>query len=421
MKAHPYKGILLNNNYIILHDMDEILYRFNPWWESKLEFPGISRETYLPELEKLKKTKDIILLTGLRRVGKTTILHQLIFRLLKNVNRNRIFYVSLDNLALKDHTLLEIVDAFRRICSLKYNEHVYLFLDEIHFQKDYELQLKNLYDMGHCKIFASGSASLDIVMKSPYLTGRQRIIRVTPLSYSEYLKFVESEFSMADKHLFPALASEYIRIGGMPEYVQTGDPNVLQALIDSILYRDIAARHNIRNRENLKDILILVAQSVSNPISKRKISRILGIKESTVSRILDLFWESNLIHPIEREGKVSERKASPKKFYLADTGLFTILTDRINLGAIVENLVYLTLARRKNVRYQRFNGQEVDFVFDNKAFESKFKKVITSEDLKAINALKKKKKKTIITEDVDRTKEGIDLIPLWKFLLSNKI
>ena len=401
--------------------MDDILHRFNPWWESDIEFPGIPRVTYLSKLEKLQKTKDVILLTGLRRVGKTTLLHQLIFRLLENIDRNRIFYVSLDNLALKDHTLLEIVDTFRRICSLRYNEYVFLFLDEIHFQKDYELQLKNLYDMGHCKIYASGSASLDIVMKSPYLTGRQRMIRLAPLSFGEYLKFVESELSMADKHLFPALASEYVRIGGMPEYVQTGDPNVLQSLIDSILYRDIAARHNIRNRENLKDILILVAQSVSSPISKRKISRVLGIKESTVSRILDLFVESNLIYLIEKEGKLSERKASPKKIYLADTGLFTVLTDRINLGAIVENLVYLTIAKTKNVRYQRFNGQEVDFVFDKRAFESKFKKDITSEDLLAIKTLRGYKSKTVITEDIEGKKEGIDLVPLWKFLLEYKI
>lgn len=401
--------------------MEDILHRFNPWWESDIEFPGIPRETYLSKLEKLQKTKDVILLTGLRRVGKTTLLHQLIFRLLENIDRNRIFYVSLDNLAIKNHTLLEIVDTFRRICSLKHNEHVFLFLDEIHFQKDYELQLKNLYDMGHCKIYASGSASLDIVMKSPYLTGRQRMIRLAPLSFGEYLKFVESELSMADKHLFPALVSEYVRIGGMPEYVQTGDPNVLQSLIDSILYRDIAARHNIRIKENLKDILILVAQSVSSSLSKRKISRVLGIKESTVSRILDLFVESNLIYLIEKEGKLSERKASPKKIYLADTGLFTVLTDRINLGAIVENLVYLTLARTKNVRYQRFNGQEVDFVFDKSAFESKFKKDITSEDLLAIKTLRGYKLKTVITEDVEGKKEGIALIPLWKFLLDYDI
>lgn len=397
--------------------MDDILHRFNSWWESDIKFPGIPRETYLSELEKLRGTKDVIFVIGLRRVGKTTLLHQLIHRLLEHNERNKLFYVSLDNLALKDHTLLEIVDTFRRICSLRHNEHVFLFLDEIHFQKDYELQLKNLYDMGHCKIYASGSASLDIIMKSPYLTGRQRMIRLAPLSFGEYLKFVESELSMADKHLFPALASEYVRIGGMPEYVQTGDPNVLQSLIDSILYRDIAARHNIRNRENLKDILILVAQSVSSPISKRKISRVLGIKESTVSRILDLFVESNLIYLIEKEGKLSERKASPKKIYLADTGLFTVLTDRITLGAIVENLVYLTLARTKNVRFQRFNGQEVDFIFDKRAFESKFKKDITSEDLLAIKTLRGYKSKTVITEDVEGKKEGIDLVPLWRFLL----
>jgi predicted AAA+ superfamily ATPase len=401
--------------------MDDILHRFNPWWESKLEFPGIPRESYLSELEKLNKSKDVILVTGLRRVGKTTLLHQLIFRLLKKVDKNKIFYVSLDNLVLKDHTLLEIVDTFRKISSLKYNEHVYLFLDEIHFQKDYELQLKNLYDMGHCKIYASGSASLDIVMKSPHLTGRQRIIPLNPLGFDEYLEFNNRDLSVANKHLLPEMALEYVKIGGMPEYVRTKDPNVLQSLLDSILYRDIAARHNIRNRESLKDILIFVAQGVSSPVSKRKISKVLGIKEDTVSRILDLFVESNLIHFIEKEGKLSERKASPKKMYLADTGLFTVLTERINLGAMVENLVYLTLTRTENVRYLRRNGQEVDFVSGKNAIESKYKRHISSEDIIALKGLKGYRSKAVITDDFEGKKDGIDCIPLWKFLLSNRI
>ncbi|UCH88055.1 MAG: ATP-binding protein [Thermoplasmata archaeon] len=401
--------------------MEDILFRFNPWWDSDFEFAGIPREAYLSQLLKQQKTKEVVLITGLRRVGKTTLLHQIIHRLLKKIEKNKVFYVSLDNLALKNHTILEIVDIYRRICSLKHNEHVFLFLDEVHFQNNYELQLKNLYDMGHCKIYASGSASLDIIMKSPYLTGRQRITRLAPLSFNEYLKFTNSEVTIADKHLYPSLAYEYVNIGGMPEYVNTKDPNVLQSLLDSVLYRDIAGRYNIRDRENLKDVLILIAQSVSSPISIRKISRVLGIKESTVSKILTLFVESNLLYYVEKEGKVSERKASPKKIYLADTGLFTALTDKVNFGAKVENRVYLTLDGTVNVRYHRFNGQEVDFVFNKKAYESKYKNNITSEDISAIKTLRGYRSKTVVSENVERKMEGINIVPLWKFLLNNKI
>jgi len=115
--------------------MDDILHRFNPWWDSDFEFPGIARETYLTDLTNLQTTKDVVLVTGLRRVGKTTLLHQFIHQLLEQVEKNKIFYVSLDNLALKDHTIPDIIDTFRRICSLKHDEHAFLFLDEVIFKK----------------------------------------------------------------------------------------------------------------------------------------------------------------------------------------------------------------------------------------------------------------------------------------------
>ena len=86
-KVHPYMGIHLNKIIAIYGVMDDILQRFNPWWKSSLEFPGIPRETYLIQLENLNTTKDVVLLTGLRRVGKTTLLHQLIYRLLKKIER----------------------------------------------------------------------------------------------------------------------------------------------------------------------------------------------------------------------------------------------------------------------------------------------------------------------------------------------
>jgi uncharacterized protein len=401
--------------------MEEVLHRFNPWWDSQYPFPGVIRKQYLSRLEDLEKTRDVVLVTGLRRVGKTTLLHQLIHRLLNKVKARNILYVSLDNLAFRDHSILDVVESFRRLSSLKHDEFVYLFLDEVHFKEDYELQLKNLYDMGHAKIYASGSASLDIIMKSPHLTGRQRIMRLTPLSFSEYLKFTGKEISPADRHLYPALAREYIETGGMPEYVKTRDPNVLQSLLDSILYRDIAARYNIRNREGLKDILLFVAQGVSSPVSVRKISRILGIKEETVRRILDLFVESGLIHIIEKEGKLSERKASPKKLFLADTGLFTVLTENVNFGARVENMVYLTLAKLGNVRYYRTGHGEVDFVQGKRAVESKYKNEIRQEDIRAIKKLRGFQSRILVTENREGVMEGIELVPLWSFLLTNEV
>jgi predicted AAA+ superfamily ATPase len=396
--------------------MEKLYHIFNPWWENKYKFPGISRDNYLTELLNLKDRKDIVLITGLRRVGKTTIMRQLIFHLIKEINPKRIFYISLDNIALKDKSISEIVDTFRTINSLKQSDFVYLLLDEVHFKDEFELQLKNIYDIGNAKIFASGSSSLEIIMKTPYLTGRQRVIQISPLNFSEYLKFLNITVSSADTHLYPKLAEEYIITGGMPEYVLTKDLNTLQSLVNSILYRDIAGRYEIRKKENLLDILSLTAQSVGSPISLRKISKILAIPVETINNILQLLLEAGLIYMVEKHGKVSERKLAPRKIYLADTGLFTILTENINLGAIVENLVFLILLKKWQVRYYRHSGYEIDFITKDIAWEVKYKKVIKESDLNNIKKIKGPKSRIMITFDTEQEIENIKCLPLWKFL-----
>ncbi|UCF07469.1 MAG: ATP-binding protein [Thermoplasmata archaeon] len=397
--------------------MEEILHKFNPWWERRFEFPGIPRNEYLSTLLALKTTKDVVLITGLRRVGKTTLMRQLIHKLAEGFDAKKIFYVSLDNIALKERSILEIVDIFRRINGLKHDEFVYLFLDEVHFKEDYELQLKNLYDAGGAKVYASGSASLDIIMRSPHLTGRQRVVRISPLNFEEFLRFRGIEISPADAHLYTALAENYLMAGGMPEYVVTGDVNILQSLVYSILYRDVAGRHNIRNRENLLDIISMVAQSVGTPVSLRKISRVLGIPKEVVSQTLNLFLEANLVHLVEREGKVSERKASPRKIYLADTGLFSVLTENVNLGAMVENLVYLKLRKSGTVRYHRSSGQEVDFVQKKNAWEVKYRSALDEKDLNPLRSLRGMKTRTVVTKDREGHEKNITFKPLWRLLM----
>ncbi|RLF38644.1 MAG: ATP-binding protein [Thermoplasmata archaeon] len=389
--------------------MEELLHRYNPWWTGEYKSPGIIRERYINKLYKLKDARDVVLITGLRRAGKTTIMHQLIEVLLREIEANRIFYVSLDNMALRDYSILDIVEEYRKLQVLKHRDFVYLFLDEVHFKEDFDLQLKNLYDMGNVKIYASGSGSLEITMKSPYLTGRQRIVRINPLDFIEFIKFRITDLKPEDYHLYPKLAEEYVKIGGMPEYVKTGDLNYLQSLVDTIVYRDIAGRYSIRNFDNLMDILTLVAKSVGTPISYRKISRILGISKDEVRKIISLFTYTGLIHIVERMGKTSERILAPKKLYLGDTGFFAVLTDNINLGSQVENTVYLKLKEKGIVRYYYTSGYEVDFIVGDKAYESKYR-----DDIENLDNIRKLRgyERIVITKNLEKEDE-MKYIPLW--------
>ncbi len=248
------------------------------------------------------------------------------------------------------------------------------------------------------------------------MTGKQRVIHVYPLNFREYLQFTNNEITPADAHLYPKLAEEYATMGGLPEYVKTKDLNYLQYLLGTIIYRDIAGTHGIRNVENLADTLACLAQSVGTPASLRKIARCVGISKDDVSDILYFFKEANLIYDVEREGKLSERKVSPRKIYLEDTGFFTVIVDKINLGAIVENLVYLKLKQQGEVRYHRTSGLEVDFVRGNMAWESKYKDNIAEEDLKNLRNLRGYSK-AVITRTKEGDMNGVTLIPLWRFLL----
>jgi len=307
------------------------------------------------------------------------------------------------------------VEEYRKLHVLRHRDFIYLFLDEVHFKEDFDLQLKNLYDMGNVKIYASGSGSLEITMKSPYLTGRQRIVRVNPLDFTEFIKFRMVDLKPEDYHLYPKLAEEYVKIGGMPEYVKTRDLNYLQSLVDTIVYRDIAGRYGIRNFDNLMDILTLIARSVGTPISYRRISKILGVSKDEVRKIISLFTYTGLIHIVERVGKTSERLVAPKKFYLGDTGFFAVLTDNINLGSQVENMVYLKLREKGGVRYYYTSGYEVDFIVGDKAYESKYR-----DEIDGLDNIRKLRgyEKIVVTKNLEREDDEIKYIPLWRFLRS---
>ena len=173
--------------------MKQLLYRYNPWWENaNLPMDKVfTRNTILKELENNFLTKDIVFLSGLRRVGKTTIIKLFIKLLIEKLKilPKYILYISLDDYLLNNNSIFEIIDEFRKINSLRFGEKIYLFFDEVTYFEDYEQQLKNLYDSHNVKIYATSSSLSLLKAKKPYLTGRCRIIEVLPLNFTEYLQF----------------------------------------------------------------------------------------------------------------------------------------------------------------------------------------------------------------------------------------
>lgn len=378
--------------------MEEILYRYNPWWEEKFTLDGIiERTASLDLLIKYLDSKQIVFLTGLRRIGKTTLLKILIRHLIEkgNIDPARIFYISLDDYWLLKKPLLELIEECRKIHKVKFKEKIYLFLDEITHQDNFELQLKNLYDNQNVKIYVSSSSASILKSKKPYLTGRNIIFELLPLDFREYLNFKQIKINKEDNHLLDKYFEDYLKTGGLPEYVLRGDVEYLKELVDDIIYKDIASVYKIKNLQILKDFFLLLMERTGKQASINKIAHILSISPDTAKRYLQMFADSYLIYLVTRCGQTNEIILSPKKVYSADLGVKSFFTGFRDKGALFENYVYLKIKNYVPC-YVYQNGLEIDFLTNNKTLiEVKYHSDMTEKQTLFFNELKAKNKVVI--------------------------
>lgn len=375
--------------------MEEILYRYNPWWEEEYQTPVVIRRPFIIEqLLPVTGTKDIVILTGLRRIGKTTSMKLLIEHLIENdkVNPKKIFYISLDDYLLQNKSILEIIDEFRKVHKLKFEEKLFLFLDEIAYRKDFELQLKNLYDNQNVKVFASSSQTSILKSRKSLITGRAKIIEILPLDFEEYLTFKKISINKKDSHLAEKYFEEFLQCGGIPEYVLREDIEYLKELVDDIILKDIAAQYNIKDNSLLKDFFLLLMERSGKVFSINKLANILKVSPDTVRRYLEHFQNTYLVHLLPRFGKTNERILSAKKIYSADLGIRNTFTGFRDKGSLFENYVFLKL-KHLGPAYIYKDGIEIDFMTSNKMLiEAKYGGNLTGKQLDLFNSIKANKK-----------------------------
>lgn len=384
--------------------MKELLYKSNPWWEAEMTAMTtvIEREKYLKILGEALDNKDIVFLTGLRRVGKTSIMKGFIARLIqqKNINPQYICYISLDLIALDDTEISQIVDEYRQIWRLESKQKIYLFFDEVTHKNNYQRALKNLYDLDNVKIYASSSSASLLRDNNAFLTGRQRVLEIMPLDFNEYLQFRKIHIKQADFHLKLSYFEDYMQDGGMPEYVLTRDLSYLQNLIDSIIHKDIIAMHKIKNIQVVKDFYRLLMERSGKQLSLNKIAKILSIGVDTARRYLSYFEDNYLIYTIEKYGKLNERLKNPKKIYASDIGLKNIATGFRGKGAIFENLVFLHI-KNKSPSYVSSAGIEIDFITKDKfLIEAKYNSVLNTKQQKLFDKTIANKKIVIDSAEI---------------------
>jgi predicted AAA+ superfamily ATPase len=376
---------------------DDVYFDYNPWWEGEFQLENVvERPAVLDKMEKFFESKSIVFLTGLRRIGKTTLMKIFIRRLIeKGINPKHIFYVTLDDYVLDDKSIIDIVNDYRKINKLPVDEKVFFFFDEIAHKEKFHQQLKNLYDRQNVKIYASSSSSSILKDKKAYLTGREFILEVLPLDFHEYLEFKKISIKRRDQQLLETYFKEFLRTGGIPEYVLYGQREYLQNLVDDIIYKDIIAYHNIRNHKVVKDLFKILMGNVGGPVSVYKLSNTLKTSSETISRYFELLEETYLIYFVPRFGSTNQMIVSPKKIYAADIGIRNLFTGFIRKGSAFENYVYLKIKDSEPV-YVLENQVEIDFYLSNNVLlEVKFEEDIKDKQKEFFEKFKAKHKRVI--------------------------
>lgn len=383
--------------------MNDLLYQYNPWWENLLEEKELkSREKYLHDLRKYLNYRHIIILTGLRRVGKTSLMKLIINELIRDgIETNHILYVSLDDYLLHKYNIIEIVNEFRQLYKIKIEEKIFLFFDEVTYKEDFHIQLKNIYDSQNAKIFVASSSASKLQDKKANLTGRSITIEIKPLDLNEYLFFKGIDLKKRDGQLYKSYFLEYLKVGGLPENVLLPSREYLMNLVDDIIQKDITAFHGLKNHQIVRDYYTLLMERSGKQFSINKIGKILNISPDTSKRYLYFFESTYLIHLLPRWGKTNQKLLSAKKIYAPDLGIKYLFVGNRDIGSYFENYVYLELRDKKVLYYLYENTIEIDFFTeDNVLIETKFYAELTEKQKELFSTYPAIKK--VVIDAVDK-------------------
>jgi len=350
-----------------------ILDKWN-FWNQKIE-TGFERKEYLLKMDRYLKMPEIIAVTGVRRSGKSTIILQLIERLIqKGVNPCNTLYINFEEPGfgnfLDSKLLSEIFEAYLEFYDPQ--GQVYLFFDEVQLVPGWEKFVASLYDRREkVKIFVTGSSSKLLMGEiSTLLSGRYVSEIIYPLSFREFLDFKKINYSplIASPKIYKALR-EYLEFGGFPRVVtekEIFNKKVLLAeYFNSILERDILLRHSIRGGRDVREIVNFIYSNVSKLVSTYRIEKDFGISSQNSGRYFEYFKESFLIQFLPYFSfSVKKQMRNPQKVFAIDTGLSNAVSFKFSedVGKLLENIVSTEFLRRKKQLYYWKNKREIDFV-----------------------------------------------------------
>jgi len=382
------------------------------------------------------KTSQMVVVTGVRRCGKSSLLF-LIRQRMQLSDADYCYFNFDDERIIPESSLPESIDNLHRE---QYGKEAILFFDEIQNVKGWEKFVNRIYEQGR-KIFITGSnASMLSSEIATSLTGRNKTLELLPFSFNEYLRYKKVVFdinklSTKDKTRIISAFNSFLTKGGFPLVIKEDDLEILDAYFKDILYRDIIARYRLSRVDEIKQIGLYFLANNSKIFSYSTLQKISGVKSlSSVKNYLHYYAQSYLFFYSKKfDFSVKKQTLNPKKVYSVDQGFihrigFSFSADK---GRVLENIVFLELLRRKKEIYYYSGKRECDFVIKKglkivKAIQVCYS--LNDENKKRevtglVDACKTHKLKNglILTYDQEDNfqKDGvkIEVKPVWKWLL----
>lgn len=381
------------------------------------------------ELIKVKDSSFVKIISGVRRSGKSTILKQL-------KRKYGGAYVNFDDERFVNFKVDDFQELYE-IC-LELFPKKYFYFDEIQNIPNWERFVRRISEAGE-NVFVTGSNATMLSKElGTHLTGRYLMFKLYPFSFKEYLRYNKiepSKLTTKEKVKLKKFFSNYLKEGGLPEYLKTKNKDYLRNLYESILYRDVMARYKLNKEKTLKELIYLAANNLSKEISFNSIKKTLGVGSTTsISDYFSYLENTYLLFLLPKyKYSLKQQIQGNKKLYLIDNALANQLGFSFseNSGKLLENQVFLELKRKDKEIFYYQEKKECDFILKdkNKVIEAIQVCYELNEKNKEreinglIGAMEKFKLKegTIVTlnqeETLERNKLRLKIIPAYKWFL----
>ena len=410
----------------------------------------IDRKEYLDFLVKSKDRQIIKVVSGVRRCGKSTLFEIYKDFLLENgVEKNQIISINFEDMDYEEFTdykkLYEYIKS--KMIGDKKN---YIFLDEIQHVDKFEKVVDSLFIKENTDLYITGSNAYFMSSElATLLSGRYIELKMLPLSFKEYYqaKLEYEKMEQKENRISKTLIqyyNEYIINSSFPYTLQLDSDlknihEYLSGIYNSVLLKDIVARLKISDVMRLESVVKYIFDNIGNLTSLSKIANTLTsmgrkMDAKTIEKYIRGLTDSLLVHEVSRYNiKGKEFLSTLSKYYVTDLGLRQmILGNRnIDMGHILENIIYLELIRRKgNVYVGQFDKNEIDFVVINSNEIEYYQVALTvldenilKRELNAFKNIKDNYPKYLITLDdvmVNTDYDGIKVVNALEWLLGGK-